>query len=188
MHRIDADAHVGNMFSEGDPSIPRMPTQIDTHWLNAVQEELMSVVLAADIAPVKGTWNQVLTAIDKLNPVKAACTVSCDGSGGVELVGAARNVAGVSIEPGGGGLLERVRVTFTNEVDSPIGGSVLVVKQPSVGTLPAAVIVPIQQSLTSTYFEFAISSAPESFGTTSSVYTPTVAALSQRYAVTVIGA
>lgn len=54
MHRIDADAHVANQFSEGDPTVPRLPTRIDAAWLNAVQEELAQMVLAAGVALVKG--------------------------------------------------------------------------------------------------------------------------------------
>lgn len=55
MHRIDADAHVANQFSEGDPTVPRLPTRIDAAWLNAVQEELAQMVLAAGAALIKGT-------------------------------------------------------------------------------------------------------------------------------------
>lgn len=54
MHRIDADAHVANQFSEGDPTVPRLPTRIDAAWLNAVQEELAQMVLAAGVALIKG--------------------------------------------------------------------------------------------------------------------------------------
>lgn len=66
MHRTDGDAHVSNMFDEGDPLVPRQPTQIDKHWLNAVQEELVTIVLDAASgigALVKGTNNQVLAAL-----------------------------------------------------------------------------------------------------------------------------
>lgn len=66
MHRIDADAHVGNMFDEGDPLIPRQPTQIDKHWLNAVQEEIVGVILDAGISLVKGTNTQLLSALRNL--------------------------------------------------------------------------------------------------------------------------
>jgi hypothetical protein len=69
MHRIDTDGHVSNLFNEGDPLVPRMPTQIDKHWLNAVQEELVSIVLDADSgigALVKGTNTQVLAALKSI--------------------------------------------------------------------------------------------------------------------------
>lgn len=66
MHRIDTDGHVSNQFDEGDPLVPRQPTQIDKHWLNAIQEELVTIVLdgASGIgALVKGTNSQVLAAL-----------------------------------------------------------------------------------------------------------------------------
>lgn len=63
MHRIDADAHVGNLFDAGDPLVPRQPTQIDFHWLNAVQEELVNAITAASVALVKGTNNQLAGVI-----------------------------------------------------------------------------------------------------------------------------
>lgn len=66
MHRIDTDGHVGNLFDEGDPLVPRQPTQIDKHWLNAIQEELANIVLdgaSGIVALVKGTNTQVLAAL-----------------------------------------------------------------------------------------------------------------------------
>jgi hypothetical protein len=55
MHRTDGDANYpAGFFSEGDPLIPRQPTQIDETWLNAVQEELVAIVLAAGLTLTKG--------------------------------------------------------------------------------------------------------------------------------------
>lgn len=36
---------------------------VTDYWLNDVQEELLSVLIAAGVSPVKGTQNQVLTAM-----------------------------------------------------------------------------------------------------------------------------
>lgn len=63
MHRTDGDQHVSNMFSEGDPGVPRLPTQIDKDWLNAVQEEIVNAIIGAGITLVKGTNNQLAAAI-----------------------------------------------------------------------------------------------------------------------------
>lgn len=63
MHRIDADAHVANMFDEGDPGVPRAPTQVDADWLNAVQEELCNAITNAGITLVKGTNTQLRSAL-----------------------------------------------------------------------------------------------------------------------------
>lgn len=59
MHRIDADAHVSNQFDPGDPLVPRLPTQVDHHWLNAVQEEIANAIHTAGVALVKGTNTQL---------------------------------------------------------------------------------------------------------------------------------
>lgn len=72
MHRVDADANVSNMFDEGDPLVPRNPTQIDADWLNAVQEELANAIEGLGVTLVKGTNNQLESAlrgefVDKTN-------------------------------------------------------------------------------------------------------------------------
>lgn len=63
MHKIDTDGHVANAFDEGDPGVPRQPTQVDKHWLNAVQQELVNAVEGSGQALVKGTWDQLKKAI-----------------------------------------------------------------------------------------------------------------------------
>lgn len=63
MHRIDADSHVANMFDEGDPGVPRNPTQVDADWLNAVQEEICNAITNAGITLVKGTNTQLRSAL-----------------------------------------------------------------------------------------------------------------------------
>ncbi len=66
MHRIDADAHVGNLFVEGDPTVPTNPTQVDSEWLNAVQEELTTLIEAAGVTLVKNTNTQLREALTGL--------------------------------------------------------------------------------------------------------------------------
>ncbi|WP_414884607.1 hypothetical protein [Pseudomonas sp. IT-P171] len=64
MHRIDgAGATVDNKFTEGDPVGGVQATVVTDDWLNDVQEELMSVLTAGGIPPVKGTQDQVLKAV-----------------------------------------------------------------------------------------------------------------------------
>jgi hypothetical protein len=78
MHRIDgAGATVDNKFTEGDPVGGVQATVVTDDWLNDVQEELMSVLTAGGITPVKGTQDQVLKAIRALS---------------VGIIGSARNV------------------------------------------------------------------------------------------------
>lgn len=78
MHRIDGPgATVDNRFTDGDPVAGTQATIVTDDWANDVQEELISVLTAGGIAPVKGVQDQLLKAIRAI-------------SGGV--VGSSRNV------------------------------------------------------------------------------------------------
>jgi len=44
MHRIDGAGHVNNQFVSEDPATNRPPTEVTAEILNALQEELASVV------------------------------------------------------------------------------------------------------------------------------------------------
>lgn len=72
MHRTDDDAFQPitsshgasvNGYSGGDPAVPRLPTQLSPDVMNALQEELLTVLDEASIAPVKGLWNQLLASL-----------------------------------------------------------------------------------------------------------------------------
>jgi hypothetical protein len=67
MHRIDGPgAAPGNLFTEGNPATALPATTVTDAWLNDVQEELMSILAAAGVAPIKGDQNQVLEALTAL--------------------------------------------------------------------------------------------------------------------------
>ena len=67
MHRIDGPgATVDNKFTEGDPVGGVQATVVTDDFLNDVQEELVSILVAAGVSPVKGTQDQVLQSIYKL--------------------------------------------------------------------------------------------------------------------------
>lgn len=67
MHRIDGPgATVDNKFTEGNPTTAVPATDVTDDWLNDVQEELISILAAAGITPVKGDQNQVLEALEAL--------------------------------------------------------------------------------------------------------------------------
>lgn len=67
MHRIDGPgATVDNRFTDGDPVGGVQATMVTDDWANDVQEELMSILTAGGVAPVKGTQNQVLSALTTL--------------------------------------------------------------------------------------------------------------------------
>jgi hypothetical protein len=64
MHRIDGPgATVDKKFTEGDPVGGVQATVVTAAWMNDVQEELVSVLSAGGVAPVKGVQDQLLRAI-----------------------------------------------------------------------------------------------------------------------------
>ena len=91
MHRIDADSHVANLFDEGDPGVPREPTQVDADWLNAVQEEVASLIVGRGVALVKGTNTQLATALaaraDGAGGRGDPLRIAFRGGGGVDFLG-----------------------------------------------------------------------------------------------------
>ena len=78
MHRIDTSGNVNNRFHPGNPATGQQATLIDQDWLNAVQEEIVNVILGANIDLEKGTNNQLAAAI-----VALIAGVVGDGSGAV---------------------------------------------------------------------------------------------------------
>ncbi len=64
MHRIDAPGFApGNFFTEGNPSLSILATEVSDDWLNDVQEELTTVIEGQGIALVKGLQTQLQSAI-----------------------------------------------------------------------------------------------------------------------------
>lgn len=57
----------GNLFTDGNPGTGTPATVIDAVWLNSVQEEVVSVILAASIALDVAQNNQLLKAIQILS-------------------------------------------------------------------------------------------------------------------------
>lgn len=68
MHRTDGNGNVANQFNPGDPAVPRLPTQIDDPWLNAVQEEIANTIESDGTALVKGEWFQLRGVLALLLP------------------------------------------------------------------------------------------------------------------------
>ncbi|MEJ1411084.1 MAG: hypothetical protein RPU60_12935 [Candidatus Sedimenticola sp. (ex Thyasira tokunagai)] len=66
MFEIDSPGHVANRFTEGDPLVPLPATQVSAEWLNAVQDELVSVIEGAGIVLDKEDPAQLLAAIGLL--------------------------------------------------------------------------------------------------------------------------
>jgi hypothetical protein len=64
MHRIDGPgATVDGLFTEGNPAAGVPATVVTAAWMNDIQEELLTVLSAGGVAPVKGVQDQLLRAI-----------------------------------------------------------------------------------------------------------------------------
>lgn len=63
MHRIDADGHVNNQFSEGNAATGQAATRVSAAWLNDLQENVCRAITGAGISLVKGNYNQLAAAI-----------------------------------------------------------------------------------------------------------------------------
>lgn len=81
MHRIDGPgATVDNKFTEGDPVGGIQATVVTDDFLNDVQEELISVLTAAGVNPVKGSQDQVIQAIYKLVQLQKSTAFATAGT------------------------------------------------------------------------------------------------------------
>ncbi len=81
MHRIDGPgATADNRFTDGDPVGGVQATMVTDDWANDVQEEIISVLTAAGVTPVKGTQDQVLQAIYKLDQAQKATAFTTAGT------------------------------------------------------------------------------------------------------------
>lgn len=67
MHRIDVpSATVDHKFTEGSPAGGVPATTVSADWLNDLQENIMAVLAAAGIAPVKGLATQLRDSIQQI--------------------------------------------------------------------------------------------------------------------------
>ncbi|ETK18091.1 hypothetical protein [Pseudomonas sp. FH1] len=81
MHRIDGPgATAESRFTEGDPVAGTPATVVTDDFMNDVQEELISLLAAAGVTPVKGTQDQLLQSIYKLAQAQKATAFATGGS------------------------------------------------------------------------------------------------------------
>lgn len=106
MHRIDTSGNVNNRFHPGNPATGQQATLIDQDWLNAVQEEIVNVILQANLSLEKGTNTQLAEAI-----VALIAGVVGDGSGAVPTTRQLLVAGGLL--SGGGNLAADRTVTLT---------------------------------------------------------------------------
>lgn len=103
MHRIDTSGHVNGRFGPGNPATGQQATLVDEHWLNAIQEEIVSVIAGANITLQKGTNNQLAAAITAI-----VAGVVGTGSGAVPTT---RRVLTGGLATGGGDLVSDRTIT-----------------------------------------------------------------------------
>lgn len=75
MHRIDTAGSVAGAFTDGNPATATPATVVDDDFMNAVQDELVAVIETAGITLEKGTNDQLLEAIIRLQRYDMA--ISC---------------------------------------------------------------------------------------------------------------
>ncbi|VWC53636.1 putative exported phage protein [Burkholderia aenigmatica] len=63
---VPAQAGTPGFFTGGNPATGQAATIVDADWLNMIQEELVSILVAAGVTPSKTTYNQVLAALKVL--------------------------------------------------------------------------------------------------------------------------
>lgn len=78
MFRTDASGHVLNRYDEGDPAVPRLPTQISADHMNALQEEMCGFIEGRGVALVKATNTQFAAAM-KLAVAGSTLTINTGG-------------------------------------------------------------------------------------------------------------
>lgn len=85
MHRIDGiGATIDNKFTEGNPAAGVIATQVTDDILNAFQEEICGVILAAGIALDKANNGQLLAAIAALRTAAFTGTNQSLGTSGYQ--------------------------------------------------------------------------------------------------------
>lgn len=91
-------------FTGGDPAIPTAPTTVSVDWLNAIQEEIVAVIVGAGLDLSKADNAQLFAAIRALI-----------SSGGVAMASDAEAIAGVlankALSPRAGNALVTDRIT-----------------------------------------------------------------------------
>jgi hypothetical protein len=66
MHKIDSEGHNNNTFINEDALHGIVGTKLDADWLNAVQSEIIAVLIEANITPQKATTTQLRDAIKQI--------------------------------------------------------------------------------------------------------------------------
>lgn len=99
MFRINSSGSVEGRFSDGNPQIGQRATVVSAAWCNAIQEEIVNVILHAGIALDGGSETQLRDAIAQL-----IANALGEGGGEEGAVPITRTVEGTGLATGGGPL------------------------------------------------------------------------------------
>ena len=104
MFKIDSTgATASNTFTEGDPGVGTPATVVSAEWLNAVQGELVDLVVGLGGEPDKGTSDQIKTLLLSLLNTRHVLHVSVFEANGTFIVPEGVTKIWVSATAGGGG-------------------------------------------------------------------------------------
>lgn len=130
MHRIDTDgALTGGQFTDGNPAVGQQGTQVDSSWLNDVQENIAQAIEHAGIALVKGDGTQLTKAL-------LAMIAGVIGSGG-GAVPTTREVLGGGLIQGGSTLDQDVTLSLAKALPADLIAGVDDLKVPTSAQLAA---------------------------------------------------
>ncbi|WP_445372742.1 hypothetical protein ACH518_09695 [Methylomonas sp. HW2-6] len=146
MHKIDGAGNIGGMFVWEDPDLNRPPTELTAEWLNAVQQELINVILWAELDLNKSDNSQLLQAlqakfasIDPGGDYAAKAAVQSDDYKIADATGTANAIVGaffpaITSLASAHGTSLFVRASAANTIAAPTF-------TPNTGTVPAKAIV-----------------------------------------------
>jgi hypothetical protein len=140
MHRIDTDGHVNNLFTDGNPQTGQASTLVDSAWLNAIQENIIGALAAANIPLVKGNNGQLAAAI-------IALIAGVVGTGGGS-VPTTRQLVTTGLLTGGSSLVSDVNLDVAKSTAAMVMAGV----NDATAITPLAMATAFGGSLSSGYF------------------------------------
>lgn len=93
MFLTDGDGNIANQFTNGNPGLGQVATQVNADWLNMEQNELKAILDKVGVTPDKSNNAQVIASIMRLIP---RCVITV-GSGAASFNGDHQGCTAVAI-------------------------------------------------------------------------------------------
>lgn len=119
MHRTDAEGNVNSKFDPGNPATGQKATRIDAAFLNAVQEEIATVIESANLQLDKSKSDQLYEAIIAL------IAGSAGGGDAGEGVEATRQILAAGLATGGGNLAADRTITVAKATAAEVSAAAI---------------------------------------------------------------